>query len=76
MIEAFYDNGFVDEFIVTVFPKVLKAGIPFRTLKNALKADELIREKSIDYGSGVYQEDYKLKNRITIFEKQGNYEQN
>lgn len=61
LIEAFYDQGFVDEFIVTVFPKVLKAGIPFKTLQNALKADELIREKSIDYGSGVYQEHYKLK---------------
>jgi len=61
LIEAFYDNGFLDEFIVTVFPKVLKEGIPFKTLKNALKADQLIREKSIDYGSGVYQEHYKLK---------------
>ena len=61
LIEAFYDTGFVDEFIVTVFPKLLKAGIPFKTLQNALKADELIREKSMDYGSGVYQEHYKLK---------------
>lgn len=61
LIEAFYGQGFVDEFIVTVFPNVLKSGIPFNTLQNALKADELVREKSIDYGSGVYQEHYKLK---------------
>lgn len=64
LIEAFYNKGFVDEFIVTVFPKILKAGIPFKTLQKALKADELSREKSIDYGSGVYQEYYTLKNNL------------
>jgi dihydrofolate reductase len=61
LIEAFYDNNFIDEFIVTVFPKVLKAGIPFKTLNNALMADKLIKEKSIDYGSGIFQAHYKLK---------------
>lgn len=61
LIEAFYNEGRINEFIVTVFPNVLNKGVPLKTLEKALKADKLINVKSIDYGRGVSQEYYLVK---------------
>ena len=61
LIEAFYAQGKIDEFIVTVFPNILKNGIPLKTLRDALKRDELIKLHSIDFGDGVFQEHYIRK---------------
>ncbi len=66
LIEAFYEKGFIDEFIVTVFPKMLKSGIPFTTLDSALKANALSQEKHIDYGLGVFQVHYTVKHTHTL----------
>lgn len=64
LIEAFYQEGFIDEFIVTLFPKVLEKGIPLKALENALKNEELIKSRSQDYGAGVIQEHYLVKNKV------------
>lgn len=61
LIEAFYTQGRIDEFIVTVFPNVLKNGIPLKTLRNALQKDELIKMHSTDFGDGVLQDHYIRK---------------
>ena len=61
LIEAFYKEGFIDEFIVTAFSAVLGDGIPLKSLENALKRDELIKIKTTDYGQGVIQEYYLVK---------------
>ena len=61
LIEAFYTQGRIDEFIVTVFPNILKNGIPLKTLRDALKKDELIEQHSIDFGDGVFQKHYIKK---------------
>ena len=61
LIEAFYNEGFIDEFIVTLFPKILGSGVPLKTLHKAIKKDELIKKKSTDYGQGVLQEHYLVK---------------
>lgn len=64
LIEAFYDQGFVDEFIVTVFPKVLGKGIPLKTLSEALRNGGVTKTHSIDFGSGIFQDNYvKAVNR-------------
>ncbi|HEV8051734.1 MAG TPA: dihydrofolate reductase family protein [Parachlamydiaceae bacterium] len=63
LIEAFYTQGRIDEFIVTVFPKVLKKGIPLMTLTEALQRDELIKLNSTDFGDGVLQVHYIQKNK-------------
>lgn len=62
LIEAFYQKGRIDEFIVTVFPKVLGKGIPLKTLSDALQREELTKVDSIDFASGVFQENYTKKN--------------
>lgn len=61
LVEAFYSQGRIDEFILTVFPKVLKSGIPLKTLKDALERDELTKLHSIDFGDGVLQDHYIRK---------------
>lgn len=61
LIDAFYTQGRIDEFIVTVFPAILKKGIPLQTLNDALSKHELIHGRSIDYGSGVFQNYYMGK---------------
>lgn len=60
LIEAFYIQGRIDAFIVTVFPTVLKKGIPLKTLRDALKRNELIMLHSTDFGGEVFQ-DYYIK---------------
>ncbi len=62
LIDAFYTQGRIDEFIVTIFPNVLKKGVQLKTLKDALKKDELINLHSTDFGSGVFQDHYIMKN--------------
>ncbi|MFI5344645.1 MAG: dihydrofolate reductase family protein [Chlamydiales bacterium] len=62
LIDAFYTKGRIDEFIVTVFPNVLKKGIALQTLSDALERDELVKLHSIDFGSGVFQDYYMIKN--------------
>lgn len=61
LIEDFYQEGFIDEFIVTAFPSLLKQGISLKTLENALKAGELMKIKSLDYAGGVVQEHYVVR---------------
>jgi dihydrofolate reductase len=61
LINAFYKQGRIDEFIITVFPKVLNNGIPLDTLKNALLKDELVQMQSIEYGDGVLQNHYSMR---------------
>lgn len=61
LIDAFYIQGRIDGFIVTVFPNVLKKGILLKTLENALEKDELIKLPTIDFGAGVLQNHYKKK---------------
>lgn len=50
LIEAFYSKGRIDEYIITVFPNVLKNGIPLKTLKDALQKGDLIKLPSNDFG--------------------------
>jgi len=61
LIDAFYIQGRIDEFIVTVFPNVLKNGIPLKTLRDALQRDELTKVHSIDFGDEVLQYYYIRK---------------
>lgn len=61
LIEAFYREGRIDEYIITVFPNVLKKGISLKALKDALQKDELIKLPSIDFGDGVFQDHYIRK---------------
>lgn len=61
LIDAFYAQGRIDEFIVTAFPSVLKKGIPLKTLSDALQKGELTKVHSIDFGSGVSQDNYMKK---------------
>lgn len=63
LIEAFYSQGRIDEFILTVFPKVLENGISLKTLKDALQKDELIKLHSTDFGDGVFQDHYIKKTK-------------
>ena len=63
LIEAFYQQGRIDEFIITVFPNVLENGIPLNTLEIALEKGDLVKLHSIDYGSGVSQDHYILKSK-------------
>lgn len=58
LIEAFYQQGRIDEFIITVFPAVLKDGIALTTVENALKKDELVKLNTIDFSGGVRQDHY------------------
>lgn len=60
LLEAFYTQGRIDEFIVTVFPTVLEKGISLKTLRDALQKSELYLEHSIDYGDGVRQDYFKI----------------
>ena len=62
LIESFYQQGKIDEFIVTVFPKVLGKGVQLKTLSDALQTGEVTKVDSIDFGSGVFQENYTKKN--------------
>lgn len=59
LIEAFYKLGRIDEFILTIFPNVLKKGIPLKTVDDALEKGELECTQSIDYGSGVIQKHWR-----------------
>ncbi len=61
LIDAFHVQGRIDEFIVTVFPAVLKSGIPLRTVKDGLEGDELIKLHSTVFGGEVFQNHYKKK---------------
>ncbi len=61
LIDAFYAQGRIDEFIVTEFPTVLKKGIPLKTVNDALQRRELTNVHSIDFGSGVFQKNYIKK---------------
>lgn len=61
LIEAFYAQGRIDEFIVTVFPAILKNGIPLNTVSDALNKDELIKLHSIEFVGGVFQDHYIMK---------------
>jgi len=61
LIDAFYTKGRIDEFILTVFPTVLKKGIPLKTLSGALERDELVKLPLTDFGSGVFQDNYMKK---------------
>ncbi len=61
LIDAFYSQGRIDEFIVTIFPTILKNGIPLKTLRDALQRDELIKLHSTDFGSAVFQDHYVRK---------------
>lgn len=63
LIEAFYKEGRIDRYIVTVFPNVLNGGIPLKNLKNALERDELIKLSAIDFGDGVLQDHYIRKTK-------------
>ena len=56
LIESFYQQGRIDEFIVTVFPKVLGKGVPLKTLSDALQTGEVMDTHSNDFGSGVFQD--------------------
>lgn len=58
LIEAFYRQGILDEFIVTIFPVLLGKGIPLKTLSKALQKGEFSKAHSIDFGSGVCQDHY------------------
>lgn len=66
LIEAFYDQGRIDEFIITVFPPILKKGIPLKTLREAQQKGELKKLPSLDFGSGVFQEHYLKKNQTDL----------
>ena len=61
LIDAFYQQGRIDEFIVTVFPTVLKSGIPLKTLTDAQKRGEVIKLHSTNYALGVLQDRYVNK---------------
>lgn len=61
LIEAFYDKDFIDEFIVTVFPKVLGKGLPLKTLSDAIQRGRVAKTNSIQFGSDVFQNYYIRK---------------
>lgn len=60
LIEAFYNQGRIDEFIVTVFPAILKEGIPLTTVEKGIRNGDLVKTKTIDFGSGVFQNHYSI----------------
>ena len=66
LIESFYHEGFIDEFIITKFPKILKKGIPLKTLDDALKAGELNKEKSMNFGGDTFQDYFSIKHKGKI----------
>lgn len=59
LIEAFYTQGRIDDFIVTVFPNEVGKGIPLSALRGGLEQNEIAKLQSADYGSGVFQNHYR-----------------
>ncbi len=61
LAESFYDQGRIDEYIITEFPVSIGQGIPLTTVDKALKNGKIIKLNSIDFGDGVFQHHYKSK---------------
>lgn len=61
LIAAFYAQNLIYEFIITVFPAVLKKGILLNALTDALQKNKLIELHSTNFDPDVQQLHYRIK---------------